>query len=356
MDLELLINLILAGINSLVDYVALHVITCLIPAFLLAGAINTFLSKDVIIRYLGYARSKLVSFPLAAISSLGLAVCSCTIIPIASGLYKRGSSIGPAFIFLWTAPALNILAITYTGSILGLDFVILRIIGALSTSFLVGLIMVSIFRKEDIERSTKLKAGSSKLGASSPVKSRKILGLIILLVALLLLPNYLGVGRSYLEKFLIFIILLVPLSIYVWRTMSYLEIKAWINETLWFVRMIFPLLLAGVFIVGVIGAILPEAWVKSAVGRNDLISTFLANIIGALSYFSTMTEAPFVKMLLGLGMGKAPALALLLTGPGMSLPNMIAIMRIFHWKKGVVYIVSVIIISTFISLLLGNIF
>ncbi|MGC8936878.1 MAG: permease [Candidatus Methanomethylicaceae archaeon] len=356
MVLEFLTSVLLAGINSLVDYVALHVVTCLIPAFLLAGAINTFLSKDVIIRYLGYTRSKLVSFPLAAVSSLGLAVCSCTIIPIASGLYKRGSSIGPAFIFLWTAPALNILAITYTGTILGLDFATMRIIGALSTSFLVGLIMVSLFRKEEIERSAKAKSGSSGLGGPSPFKSRKLVVLILLLVALLLIPNYFGVGRTYLEKFLIFVILLVPVSFYAWHTLSTSEIKAWLNETLWFVRMIFPLLLAGVFIVGVIGAILPEAWVRAAVGNNDLPSTFLANIIGAFSYFSTMTEAPFVKMLMGLGMGKAPALALLLTGPGMSLPNMIAIMRIFHWKKGLVYIVSVVIISTLVSFLLGNIF
>ncbi|MEM4406971.1 MAG: permease [Candidatus Methanomethylicaceae archaeon] len=354
MSLEIIFTILLAGINSLVDYVALHVVTCLVPAFLIAGAINTFLSKDVIIRYLGHTRSKLVSFPLAAVSSLGLAVCSCTIIPIASGLYKRGSSLGPAFIFLWTAPALNILAITYTGSILGLDFVIMRIIGALSTSFLVGLVMVTVFKKEELERGARSKSGSGK--ETAPLKSKNILGLILLLLVLLLVPNYLGLGRSYLEKFLMFVLLLIPVSIYAWRTLSAEEIKGWLHETLWFVRMIFPLLLVGVFIVGVIGAILPEAWVKSAVGGNDLLSTFLANIVGALSYFSTMTEAPFVKMLLGLGMGKAPALALLLTGPGMSLPNMIAIMRIFHLRKGIVYIISVVIISTFVSFALGNLF
>jgi len=273
-----IITILLAGINSLVDYVALHVLTCLVPAFLLAGAINIFLSKDVIIRYLGYTRSKLVSFPLAAISSLGLAVCSCTIIPIASGLYKRGSSLGPAFIFLWTAPALNILAITCTGSILGLDFVIMRIVGALSTSFLVGLIMVTVFKREELERGTRVKS-SSVVRENAPLKNKKVLGLIFLLVALLLLPNYLGVGRSYLEKFLIFTALLVPTFLYAWRTLSRGEIDAWLRETLWFVRLIFPLLLVGVFIVGIIGAILPETWVRSAVGSNDLLSALWLNYL-----------------------------------------------------------------------------
>ncbi|MCQ5340537.1 MAG: permease [Candidatus Methanomethylicia archaeon] len=345
-----LIDIIMAGINSLIDYIALHVITCLIPAFLIAGSINTFLSKDVVIRYLGYTKSKIISFPLAAISSIGLAVCSCTIIPIASGLYKRGSSIGPAFIFLWTAPALNILAITYTGSILGLNFAIMRIIAALSTSFLVGLIMVYVFRREESARISK----TMELKDYKIIKSKKFIGLIFLLILLLLLPNYLGIGRPYSEKLLIFSIILIPTIIYTKLFFNSEEIKIWLRETLWFVRIIFPLLLIGVFIIGIIGAILPEEWIKIALGRNDLPSVLLANIIGALSYFSTMTEAPFVKMLLGLGMGNAPALALLLTGPGLSLPNMMAITRIFGWKKSLTYIILIIIISTFISLLLGN--
>lgn len=351
--LEFVVGLLMVGLNSLVEYVALHVITCLVPAFLIAGAINTFLSKDVIIRYLGNATSKFISFPLAALSSLGLAVCSCTIIPIASGLYKRGSSIGTAFIFLWTAPALNLLSITYTGSILGLDFVAMRIVAALSTSFTIGLIMINVFKREERVRALRIRPNSSSL--SEVYKGeRKFLWLIMLLVILLLLPNYLGVYATYMGKLLVFGVLLLITIFYVWWRFTPTEVKTWLHETLWFVRIIFPLLLVGVFIIGIIGAVLPEYWVRSALGGNDLISTLLADLIGALTYFSTMTEAPFVKTLLGLGMGKAPALALLLTGPGMSLPNMLAIMRIFHWRKGIVYILSVILVSTFVALLLGN--
>ncbi|MGQ9759589.1 MAG: permease [Candidatus Methanomethylicaceae archaeon] len=354
MDMEFVLILLMAGLQSLSEYVALHVITCLVPAFLLAGAINTFLSKDSILRYLGNTKSKLVSFPLAAISSLGLAVCSCTIIPIASGLYKRGSSIGPAFIFLWTAPALNILSITYTGSILGLDFMALRIITALSTSFLVGLIMVYVFRKEEMESGARVKSNPQKKLVDNKVGNKKFLVLIAIMVSLLLLPNYLGVGRPYSDKVLIFSGLMVLLIIYVWRSFAKDEIRTWLNETMWFVRLIFPLLLVGVFVIGVISAVLPEDWVRTALGGNGLLPTFLANLIGAVSYFSTMTEAPFVRMLLGLGMGKAPALALLLTGPGLSLPNMLAIIKVFNWRKGAVYILSVIAISTISAFLLGN--
>jgi hypothetical protein len=356
MVLDLLLPLLVAGFTTLTDYVALHVLTCLVPAFLLAGAMNTFLSRDTIVRYLGSSERKTVSFPLAAVSSIGLAVCSCTVIPIASGLYRRGSSLGPAFIFLWTAPALNVLTIVYSGTILGLDMTVMRIVAALSTAFIVGLVMVYVFRREERERAEKARSKTSTAGGGGPLSGRRSLLLMLLLVATLLLPNYLGIGRPYLEKVLIFSVPFAVTLIYAYKALKTEEIKKWLHETWWFVRMIFPLLLAGVFVVGVVGAIIPELWVQQVLGGNGILPTFLANLLGSVIYFSSLTESPFVKMLMNLGMGKAPALAMLLTGPGLSLPSMLAIMRIFTVKKGVVYIITTIIISTLAAFTFGNLF
>lgn len=341
---------LLTGVQYLVDYIALHTVTCLVPAFFIAGAMNYFISKEVIIRYLGFSARKSLSFPLAAISSIGLAVCSCTVIPIASGLFRRGGSIGPAFIFLWTAPALNILTITYSGAILGVEITLVRIIAAIATSFLVGIVMVIAFRGEEKSRSVKMKATSP----GESIGARKSIVLILMLVATLLLPNYLGAGRPFMDKLLIFLPLFLASMAFALFKFRREELRQWFEETWWFVKKIVPLLLAGVFIVGFVSAILPSDFVSYALGGNGLPQTFLANLFGALMYFSSMTESPFVKMMMDLGMGKAPALALLLTGPGMSLPSMLAIVRVFTLKKALVYIVTAIIISTFAAFLFGN--
>jgi hypothetical protein len=348
--LDYLYTPITTGFQYLFEYIALHTVTCLVPAFFIAGAINYFISKDIIIRYLGFSARKSTSFPLAAISSIGLAVCSCTVIPIASGLFRRGSSIGPAFIFLWTAPALNILTITYSSAILGVEITLVRIIAALTTSFLIGIVMVIAFRDEEKKRSTKMKAATP----GESIGTRKSLALILLLVATLLLPNYLGAGRPFLDKLLIFIPLFSASMIFGVLKFKREELRQWFEETWWFVKKIVPLLLVGVFIVGFVAAILPSEFVRNALGGNGLPQTFLANLFGALMYFSSMTESPFVKMMMDLGMGKAPALALLLTGPGMSLPSMLAIIRVFSLKKALVYIISAIIISTFAAFVFGN--
>ncbi|MCS7097526.1 MAG: permease [Candidatus Methanomethyliaceae archaeon] len=348
-----ILEIVMGGIEALQDYVAFHVITCLIPAFLLAGAITTFLSRESILKYLGSETKKIISFPLAAISSMALAVCSCTVIPIASGLYRKGSSIGPAFIMLWTAPAMNILALVYTGAIIGIDMAIMRILAALSTSLIVGLIMVLVFKKEEIMR---LRQSSNKKLSETKIISKNAFILIILLVVTLLLPNYLLANRPYIEKVALFSMLMLITIIYTWQSIDIDSIKAWLNETLWFVRMIFPLLLAGVFIVGMVGEILPRDWIATWFGGSGLLATFLATLIGAVSYFATLTEAPFVHTLMGLGMGKGPALGLLLAGPGLSLPNMLAIARIFGTKKAIVYIMTTIALATIMAFIIGNLF
>ena len=345
--MEMFLNLLLAGLIALKDYIALHVITCLIPAFLLAGAIVTFVSRESIIGYLGSAANKVSSFGIAAGGSFFVAACSCTVIPVASGIYYGGAGIGAAFILLWVAPAANILALVYTGSILGPGMVAARLVAALSVSFVVGAVMLFSFRREEQQRALTIPA---TVGA---VMSKGDIILLLLLVVSLLAPNYAIRSGPYLYKVLVWAAAMAVVVVYVWRVKSWKEIKGWLSETWWFVRMIFPLLLAGVFVVGIIGAVLPEEWIKTWLGGAGLRQSFLATIIGAITYFATMTEAPFVDTLMNLGMGKGPALALLLTGPGISLPNWLAIARIFGIKKALVYVPTIIVLGTLVGWVAG---
>jgi len=340
-------QLLLAGLNALKGYVALHVLTCLVPAFLLAGAIVSFVSRETIIGYLGSAASKIKSFGIAAGGSFFVAACSCTVILVASGIYHGGAGIGPAFILLWVAPAANILALVYTGSILGYPMAIARVIAALAMSFIVGGVMLFAFRKEEQERALTIQATGGRM------MTRKDVILLLLLTATLLTPNYAVREGHYWAKVAVWAGATAVMAFYAWRVKSRDELKDWMRETWWFVRIIFPLLLLGVFIVGIIGAVLPPQWVETWLGGEGVRQSFLATIIGAVSYFATMTEAPFVDTLMGLGMGKGPALALLLTGPGISLPNWLAIGRVFGAKKTLVYIPTIVILGTLVGWIAG---
>jgi uncharacterized membrane protein YraQ (UPF0718 family) len=349
-------ELIRAGLIALQDYIALHVVTCLIPAFLLAGAMVTFVSKETIIYHLGAAAQKLKAFALAAGGSFFVAACSCTVIPVSSGLYYAGAAIGAAFIVLWVAPAANILALTYTGAILGSTMVLARIVAALVMAFVVGWVMTIVFRREEQARLQPVAALSNPGQATAPthLMGRADVILLILLVISLLAPNYLVQKGPYWAKVLVWGIATIIVFIYAFWAKPKEELKRWMGETWWFVRLIFPLLLVGVFVVGVIGKLLPEEWVRTALGGSSVSASFLATILGSVSYFATMTEAPFVDTLMKLGMGPGPALALLLTGPGLSLPNWLAIARVFGVKKAIVYVVTIIILGTLVGWFAGN--
>jgi uncharacterized membrane protein YraQ (UPF0718 family) len=346
------LDLIRAGLDALKDYVALHIVTCLIPAFLLAGAMVSFISKETIIHYLGAAANKLKSFAIASGGSFFVAACSCTVIPVSGGLYYSGAGIGAAFIVLWVAPATNILAIVYTGAILGSQMVIVRILAALVMAFLVGWVMSYAFRRDEAQRMGKmiqLNPEGKKLVAP------KDLMLILLIVATLLAPNYLVQKGPYLHKIYVWAIGMVLIGIFAYMAKPMEEIRNWMKETWWFVRIILPLLLTGVFIVGIIGKLLPEQWVQNWLGGSGILASFLATVIGQIMYMATMTEAPFVHKMLDLGMGKGPALALLLTGPGMSLPNILAIMKVFGFKKGIVYVLLITVLGTLAGWFAGNV-
>jgi uncharacterized membrane protein YraQ (UPF0718 family) len=342
-------ELIVAGLLAIKDYVATHVLTCLIPAFLLAGAMVAFINQEAILDHLGERASKLKSFSMAGLASFFVAACSCTVIPVSSGLYYSGASIGVAFIILWVAPSSNILSLIYTGNILGGEIVIARVIAALFMAFIVGWVMTYAFRNEKREISD-FGGGQTHEG----IIARRHLILLILILLSLLLPNYVVQTGSYLYKVIVWAAATAIMAMYAWKALTTEEIKSFMRESWWFIRLIFPLLLVGVFLVGVLGKLLPEDWIKTWLGGNGVTASFLATFIGAVSYFATMTEAPFVDTLMKLGMGKGPALTLLLTGPGLSLPNWIAVARVFGLKKSFVYVITIVIVGTFVGWFFGN--
>jgi len=347
-------ELIIAGLLAIKDYVATHVLTCLVPAFLLAGAMVAFINQEAILDHLGEKANKLKSFSMASVASFFVAACSCTVIPVSAGLYYSGAAIGVAFIVLWVAPSANILSLIYTGNILGGEIVVVRVIASLMMAFVVGWVMTLAFRNEKRDIETVQNDTPAGTAVQNGIISRTHLIFIVLIVLSLLLPNYIGQTGPYIEKVIVWGIATIVLAAYGWMKLTAEEIKRWLMEAWWFVKIILPLLLLGVFLVGVIGKLLPEAWIRAWLGGNGVVASFLATFIGAVSYFATMTEAPFVDTLMKLGMGKGPALALLLTGPGLSLPNWIAIARVFGIKKSFVYVITIVILGTFVGWFFGN--
>lgn len=352
MGYAMLQEIVIAGLLAIQDYVATHVLTCLIPAFFLAGAMVTFIDRNLIIAHLGERASKPKSFTLAAGGSFLVAACSCTVIPVASGLYYSGAGVGAAFILLWTAPSSNILSLIYTGNILGPGMVAARIVAALAMAALVGTVMSVIFANSENE--PKAEVTTTPRTDSQGIIAKKEVILLVLLLATLLLPNYLVINRPYIYKIVVWAICSAVTALYAWQTVPTEKAGIWLRETWWFVKTIFPLLLGGVFLVGIIGHLLPEEWIRQWLGGNGLLASFLATLLGATTYFATLTEAPFVDTLIKLGMGKGPALALLLTGPGISLPNWIAVGRVLGWKKALVYVPVIIFSGTIMGWFFGN--
>ncbi|MHC4785330.1 MAG: permease [Planctomycetota bacterium] len=348
--MSLIWDLVQAGVGALEEYIVYHTITCLVAAFLLAGAIVSFVSKQTIIHYLGRAASMVRSFVIAAFGSFGVAACSCTVIPVSAGLYHGGGAIGPAFIILWVAPAANILALVYTGAILGSEMVAVRLVAALVMAGVVGVVMTVVFRASETQRAEP----AHTPGAADRLISPGSLVLIGLLVATLLGPNYLVRQGPFVHKVLITGLgLAAVFGFALWHKKPG-EVGGWLRESWWFVRMIVPFVLVGVFIVGVLGELIPETWIQRWLSGSGLSACFLATIIGGVSYFATMTEAPFVDKLMSMGMGRGPAMALLLTGPGISLPNLLAVARVFGWRKAGVYAATVICLGTLVGWVTGN--
>ena len=341
--MEVLSQLLQGGWNALLEYLSAHVLTCLIPAFFIAGAIAVFLSQGAILKYFGPRANKLLSYGVASVSGAILAVCSCTVLPLFGGIYKRGAGIGPAVAFLYSGPAINILAIVYTARILGFDLGLARAIGAVIFAGGIGLIMALIYRKEE-----SLKDAAAFEALLADPQGKKLWQQIVFFAFLV------GILISAASKnWLITGVLLVGLGFILWRWFTRSEITIWMKETVRFVRLIAPWLLVGVFAAGTITTFVPQDVISSLVGGNSLFANFIASLVGALMYFATLTEVPIVSAFTNLGMGKGPALALLLAGPALSLPNMLVIRSIMGTKKTLTYIILVMVFATLTGYIFG---
>lgn len=396
-------------------YAQEHVILCLLPAFLIAGVISVFVSQASVIKYFGAKAKRWVAYTVAAVSGTILAVCSCTILPLFSSIHKRGAGLGPAIAFLYSGPAINILAIILTARILGVELGVARFVGAVVFSVVIGLIMAFIYRKEE-----KVKA-AEQLNFPDVPETRPLWQTALHFFTLVLILVFANWGRPaegdttsiwfYLWSYKWYItglfgLVLIYSMIYILELKSWQvllgavatalsaifignplisvvvaiaavssialmdksedgENKEWILSSWGFAKQIMPLLAIGVVIAGfllgsthddtAIAGVIPNSWIAWAVGGNSLLSNFLASIVGAFMYFATLTEVPIVQGLLASGMGKGPALALLLAGPSLSLPNMLVIRGVLGTQKTIVYCLIVIVLSTFAGIFFGNI-
>jgi len=386
-------------------YAREHVLLCLIPAFFIAGTIAVFISQNAVMKYLGAGAKQWIAYTLASVSGAILAVCSCTVLPLFTGIYKRGAGLGPATAFLYSGPAINIMAIILTARVLGYQLGIARIIGAVVFSIVIGLLMQLIFRREEsrryvaqplvaatgIERpiwqtsfhfiilvliliSATWGPGASEGGLWTWIFVNKWLitsifgiGLGISLITILKI-NWVQVmlasivvalvGWLFHAPLLGFVTAIIALTILL--SLRKDEGGEWLFESWGFAKQILPLLAAGVLVAGFLlgtpengGGIIPEHWVVGLVGGNSLWANLFASVVGAFMYFATLTEIPILQGLINSGMGDGPALALLLAGPALSLPNMLVIRGVLGNRKTAIYILLVILLSTVAGIMYG---
>lgn len=400
-------NAILEAFHLVKWYAREHVLLCLIPAFFIAGAISVFVSQGAVMKYLGAKANKILAYGVASVSGTILAVCSCTVLPLFAGIYRMGAGLGPACAFLYSGPAINVLAIVMTARILGPEMGIARAVGAILFSVVIGVLMHFFFRKEEAERQVMQMAMMEEevkrplwqnalyfasmvailvfanwgapqtdsglwaaiFGAKWMLTSAFSLALGVMLVRWFDVKLW-KVGTAAIpvvllavffpgQPLLAFTAGVIGLSAFTSTDDG--EVGDWFSSSWGFAKQILPLLLFGVLIAGALlgrvgnEGLIPSQWVASAVGGNSFMANFFASFAGAFMYFATLTEVPILQGLIGSGMGKGPALALLLAGPALSLPNMLVINSIMGVKKTVVFVGLVIVMATFSGLLYGSI-
>ncbi len=401
-------NAVMEAFHLIRWYAQEHVVLCLIPAFFIAGAIAVFVSQASVMKYLGARAKKVLAYGVASVSGSILAVCSCTILPLFAGIYKMGAGIGPASAFLYSGPAINILAIVLTARVLGPALGIGRAVGAVVFSIVIGLLMHLIFRKEEEEKA------NSQAGLPEPEVTRPLWQNVLYFVAMVGILVFANWGRPeetsgfwylvYSSKWMLTSFFAVALAVILvaWMKLPWLhilfaavpvtaaalifsqqpmvafiigivglsiitnlnkgEMNDWFTSSWGFAKQILPLLFWGVLVAGVLlgrpgtEGLIPSEWVNAAVGGNSLFANLFASIAGAFMYFATLTEVPILEGLLGSGMGQGPALALLLAGPALSLPNMLVIRNVMGTKKTAVFVALVVVMATISGLIFGAIF
>jgi len=389
-------------------YARQHVILCLVPAFFIAGAITVFVSQASVMKYLGAGANKVLAYGVASVSGSVLSVCSCTVLPVFAGIYRMGAGLGPATAFLYSGPAINVLAIILTARVLGVELGIARAVGAVVFSIVIGLCMHLLFRKEEAQKA------AAQADLPAPEVGRPLWQNVVyfaLMVAVLLFANWAeprsGAGlwqtiHAYkwaltaLAAAGLGLVLITWFGLEWWKValcalppaglafafpqhpmvpfaagavaLSLLlgskegEPREWLGSTWEFAKQILPLLLIGVLVAGALlgrpghEALVPSEWISDSVGGNSLRANLIASVAGAFMYFATLTEVPILQGLIGSGMGKGPALALLLAGPALSLPNMLVIRSVMGTKKTVAYVTLVIVMATAAGLIYGTLF
>jgi uncharacterized membrane protein YraQ (UPF0718 family) len=394
-------------------YIRNHTLACIVPALFIAGAIITFLSQASVMRYLGPKANPVLAYGVASVSGCILAVCSCSVLPMFAGIYRLGAGLGPASAFLYSGPAINVLAIFLTARVLGFQIGVARAIGSITFAILIGILMAVIFRKEE-----KVKAQAA-MQMPEPEKPRRHIGKTALFLSCMILflifsdwfnpgnvvvktkdgrefkavvinemkdavrfqlEEDIGTDKSgdkisipktnietmtdrpswvmsvyhirwYLAGLMALAVLIMTL-----RWFDRNEINEWMSNTWQFTKLLVPLLYGGVFIVGFVSVLLPEKQVAVWVGDNSLRSNLVASVIGAFWYFATLTEIPITQALMNLGMSKGPVLALLLAGPALSLPSIIVLFKVIGYKKTIVFTSLVIVMSAIVGMIFGAIF
>ena len=360
-------NAITESLHLVRWYAREHVLLCLVPAFFIAGAIGVFMSHASVMKYLGARANKVLAYGVASISGAVLAVCSCTVLPLFAGIYKMGAGIGPATAFLYSGPAINVLAIILTARVLGMRLGIARAVGAVVFSVVIGLAMSWIFRHEE---RAKIEA---QVAMPEPETGRPLWKTAVYfgtMIVILVFANWArptdegGVWAAvYSVKWIITGVALVALAGMLVAWFRGGELREWCSVSWGFAAQILPLLFAGVLVAGLLlggrpggEGLIPKEWVHGAVGGNSLWANLFASVAGALMYFATLTEVPILKGLIDNGMGKGPALALLLAGPALSLPNMLVIRSVMGTKKTLVFVSLVIVMATISGMIYGAVF
>ncbi len=398
---------VLEGLLLVKEYAREHVLLCLVPAFFIAGAISVFVSDGAVMRYLGRGANRFLAYGVASVSGIILAVCSCTVLPLFASIRRRGAGLGPATAFLYSGPAINVLAITLTGSVLGWRLGLARAICAVVFAVLIGMAMAFLFRRDE-----EVAAGGFALPEeAAPRPLWQSAAFFAALVAILVFANWArpqtetGIWWSvYQGKWWLTIAaagllavmltdwfgiarwkvivavagvavaaLVVPshpelafavgaLALSLLTSLQGGEAGEWFESSWGFAKQILPLLFAGVVVAGVLlgrpgnEGLIPGRWVETALGGSSLGANFFAAIAGAFMYFATLTEVPIVQGLLGNGMGEGPALALLLAGPALSLPNMLVIAGVLGWRRTSTYVALVVAMATVSGYVYGLIF
>lgn len=407
-------NAIMEAFYMLQWYARNHTLACVVPAMFIAGAIATFFSKEAVLRHLGPKANKVEAYGVASVSGTVLAVCSCSVLPMFAGIYRVGAGLGPAAAFLYSGPAINVMAIFLTARVLGFDLGVARVIGSIMFAIIIGLIMAAVFRKDEQDREVALMQlpdpppSKRSLWQTAVFLSSMIAFLVfsdwanpslttitktdgtVMKVAVLLettdtlrvqieepvgnlnkgvkivLPKsqiaeseyttpagYEWANWVYVYRFYFAFACLAVTVLMVIGWFEREEINDWMSQTWDFAKSIIPLLFGGVFVTGFVGALIPEHIVAGWVGGDSFQANLVASMIGAMWYFATLTEIPILEALIGLGMGRGPALSLLLAGPALSLPSIAVIYSVLGLKKTAMFVFLTVIMSTFVGMVFG---